>query len=222
MKKILLSLLFLTSNVFAEPVTLNFVFLDTNSGAETTGFIVLETDFINNPGENNIQLPSPAVLDLQLTVTGTSFSDGNYDISDYSEIAFDTNGGVLDFSRPLIGQSTEDDPWGTTYDGDAGDFNFFTAFDALSDGNEARYDNLTSTSGVVISDAPTGCWYFTLCENDGESTPQGTPVEMVLQSLAPAGSQPSVSSVPTLSLWTIVLMSLALLTVVVLKRKRQA
>ncbi|TDR22410.1 hypothetical protein [Marinicella litoralis] len=233
MKNILLSLLFLTSSVYAAPVTLDFVFTDTTTNAQTTGYIVLETDLIDNPGFNEISLPSPAVLDLQLTVTGSAFSDGDYSISDYDLVLFGTNGATLNFNQALIGQATDGSPWGTTFDGESGEFNFISFAQGPpgppGEANMGDFYNEFSPSGV-IGDPPSGCWYFTLCENinqDGTAANGGiqggpSPAVMELQSFQPQTPQGAPASVPTLSFWAMTLMIFGLFTVVFLKRKQQA
>ena len=219
MKKILL-LLFITGCASAAPVQFDFVFADPNSSAQTTGYIILETDLLSNPGYDQIQLPNPAVIDLQLTVTGSAFSDGSYDITDYGMVLFGTNGGTLDFSQPLIGQATSQDPWGTNiFDGNSGEFNLL--IDGFPDQNPEDIYNNQTPSGVIAG-PPEGCFYFTLCEDFGnDNAPQGLPplAEMQLQSFIPSVTQGTPVSVPSLSFWAVIMLAFGLLTVVLINRK---
>ena len=222
MKKILLTLLIFTFTAGAAPLRFDFVFADPVTNAETTGFIVLETDLIANPGFNEINLPSPAVLDLQITVSGSAVSDGNYDINDYELVLFGTNGGTLNFNQPLIGQATNDDPWGTNIDeGNSGEFNLISS--GFQSNIEEFYNNFIPSG--IIGDAPTGCWYFTLCEQQGgkgdsNGGTQGGPLFAEMESFNPVAPQGTPVSVPSLSFWAMVLMTLALITTVMVKRKK--
>jgi len=224
MKKLYLLFLLTSFTVTAAPVQLEFVFDDPNSSARTTGFIVLEETLITNPGSNSFILPNPAVLDLQLTVTGSVNSDGQYDINDYGEVILDTNGGTLDFSQPLVGQATNGAPWGTAFDGSAGDFNLFPSGIGVKSG--LYYDNNRGIQGGP----PYGCIYFTLCEFDSQGGPNGTSTKgepgpgpgglspMELQSLQ--RGTPTAQSVPSLTVWSTVTLGLIFLVMASLFRRR--
>jgi hypothetical protein len=133
------------ASALAAPITFNFSFADPGSTARATGFITFESTLLPNPGNSTFVLPDPAVLDLQVTVSGATSGNGTFGIASFNQVFFDTGGGTLDFSRPLVGQPTAGAPWGTTFDGSSGDFNVFG----------------------TGSPAPTGVIFFTLGADNG-------------------------------------------------------
>lgn len=223
MKKLFFLLLIISIQVTAAPVRFDFVFDDPNSTARSEGFIIFEENLLTNPGNNIITLPDPAVIDLQFTVTGSIDSDGQYDINDYVEIAFDTNGGTLDFSQPLIGQATNGQPWGTAFDGSAGDFNLFPT-GGLNVKSGSSYDG----NRGIQSGPPFGCIYFTLCEGLGqipnEAQTKGIgPIgqsPMELQSMQPNRGTPTARPVPSLSTWSVLTLATIFLVMAGLFRRR--
>jgi len=141
-----LALLLQAGVAWAAPITFFFTFADPSGPARATGFITFERTLLPNPGNTNFDLPDPAVLDLSVTVTGAASGNGTFTLADFSRVAWDTNGGMLDFSRELVGQPTSNDPWGTISGlGGGGDFNLFRA----------------------VGSAPNGEFFFTLCANNG-------------------------------------------------------
>jgi hypothetical protein len=160
------------TSAIAAPVTFNFTFA--GNGATATGFITFESTLLNNPGVNDFELPNPAVLALQVTVSGAAAGNGNFDIGSFDGVVFDTNGGTLDFSHALLGQPTSGSPWGTP-DSSGGDFNLFSA-----------------------APGPRGVDYFTLGANGGNAQP------MTLTTMALAAPAPAAVATPTLEDWNLI------------------
>jgi hypothetical protein len=144
-------LLLLAGTAQAVPVTFDFTFQDPNSTAQAVGFVTFQANLLPNPAGclegSDFNLPNPAVLALQVTVSGATSGNGTFDLTDFERIAWCTNGAKLDLCTELVGQPTRNDPWGTPSDGDGGDFNLFAA----------------------APQAPEGEWYFTLCADDGSA-----------------------------------------------------
>ena len=163
----------------AAPVTLNFKFA--NGGATAVGSITFETTLISNPGNNVIALPNPAVLALDVTVSGASAGNGTFSIGSFTQVEFFTSGATLDLTQSLIGQSTPGGPWGPV--GGGGLFVF-------------------SSSGPP---APTAADPFIIAANGGAAT------SMTLTQMGPAGAPPPPGasvSIPTLDEWKLVLLAL--------------
>lgn len=119
--RLLLGLTFfaaVATSALAAPVTFRFLFTD--GTARATGTITLESTLVN-PGAGFYALPNPAVLGLQVTVTGATAGNGTFGIGSFTGVIFDTAGSTLDFSRELVGQTAGAGLWGTT----GGDFNLF-------------------------------------------------------------------------------------------------
>jgi hypothetical protein len=188
------------SLAIAAPLKLNFTFQGP-SGATAIGWVTVESSAITNPGGFNFILPNPAVLDLQVVVSGASAGNGTFGISDFSSIFLDTGGGTLNFSSQLIGQPTLDAPFGTTdgcalggpLGGTGGDFNMFN----LGGGPP-----------------PSGAWYFTLVANSGAADC------MVLTSLIAANAV--AAPVPTLSEWGLVTLCVLLAGVAFVSLRRRS
>jgi hypothetical protein len=173
-----LGLAFANTSAFAAPVTFNFTFDDPASTAQAVGSITFEDTLLANPGANDFLLPNPAVLALDVTVTGSAAGDGTFTITDFEEVVFDTDGGTLNFGANLVGQPTSDSIWGTP-DGASGDFNLFAA--GLPDGAE-RYPQSRPAPNGKGPNTPSGVFYFTLGANFGFDEP------MVLTGMSvPAG-----------------------------------
>ena len=201
----------------ASPVTFNFTYSGANitplppalasptypkapmvssgNSAVITGSITFESTLLANPGNNSFSLPNPAVLALTVTVSGANAGNGTFGISDFAQVFFDTNGATLDFSRQLVGQPTNTDPWGTPSGGGGGDFNLIGI-------------GLPNTS-------PVGEFFFTLCTNGGS----GDCTQLVSATNAAVASA---TPAPALSTWTLAALAglLALAGFIGLRRYR--
>lgn len=197
-----IALLGAAAQAAAEPVRLDFTFRQEAGPATATGYVMFETDLIANPGDNDIDLPNPAVLELNVNVSGATSGNGSFGIEDFCSLVFDTQGGTLDFTRELVGQPTLGDPWATTVPEDArtpsgggggtsGDFNLFACGSNLQPGE--RYAENRTVQGSM---APNGVWYFTLAADGGGGD------AMRLVSMAPAGVQGH-QPVPASTAWSL-------------------
>jgi len=139
--------------------------------ASATGFITFDDTLVPQivdpqappPGGVAILLPSAAIANLGITITGASDGNGTFGLSDFDRLVFYAPI-ALDLTKELIGQSLGtgcnfgDDPDVCgEYEDDAGDFNLF------------------AKSG---SGAPTGEWYFNL-------QPDGSTDAMLVTSMTP-------------------------------------
>ena len=101
-----------------------------NNHAVATGRITLDLSLVNNPGQT-IQDAVPFVTDFTLTISGAASGNGTFGLSDFNGAGIDggflldTNGGMLDFSRELVGQPTSGNPFGSIQ-ASSGDFNIFS------------------------------------------------------------------------------------------------
>jgi len=138
----------------ASPIKFNFTFA--GGGATAKGFVVFESTLLSNPGSNSFILPNPAVLDVQVTVSGAAAGNGTFGIASFGEVFFDTHGATLNLGKELVGQPTPGSPWGTP-DSHGGDCCFGAS-----------------------APAPNNIYYFTLGANGGRSGES-----MVLQTMAP-------------------------------------
>ena len=97
------------------------------NSATATAWVGIDTAIIENPGpDGGVNIPS-WFDSITLTISGASSGNGTFTKNDFEAVLWDTRGGTLDFDSELVGQTTISDPWGTTHDGDSGDFNLFRA-----------------------------------------------------------------------------------------------
>ena len=171
--KIVAALLLVSAagSALAAPITFPFRFADPDSTAQALGSITFESTLLQNPGIIDVSLPDPAVLALNVTVSGSASGNGVFGIGDFTGVVFDTGGATLDLGTQLVGQTTPGGPWGTP-DGNTGDFNLFS-------GAKTR---ATSYSGASQSPAganspPDGVNFFTLGADGGSDE------EMVLTAM---------------------------------------
>lgn len=112
------------------------------NNATAFGTITLE-----NPPNPGFSSDFSKVISLTLTVSGASSGNGTFTKSDFTGWSWNTNGGTLDLDAQLIGQSTNDLPWGTDEsEGGAGDFQLIAA---------------------AGSGAPNGTWFFQQLTSEG-------------------------------------------------------
>lgn len=147
-----------------------------------SGSITFERTLLLNPGSNDFMLPNPAVLALNVSVTGAASGNGNFTLANFSEIVFDTNGATLNFNQQLVGQPTSGDTWGSPTS-NGGDFNLFN-------------NQMTSPT------APNGVFFFTLGAGGG----QGGAAVLSSMTLAPAGPV-AAANVPSLNNWMLALLA---------------
>jgi len=205
-------LLLAAGTVSAEPIIFNLAWSGASLGnnARATGVIRFERTLLPNPGGAVFPLPSPAVLNLTVTVTGATAGNGTFVLADFGTVYWDTNGATLDLSRQLVGQPTPELPWGTPTDamgadaGNGGDFNVFS----VPGGGEidrtpgaSRYS--AAPDGSVL--APSGVNFFRIATNGG------TGDNLILTSFAPGGSSPSfASNVPSTTAWGLIALAILL------------
>jgi hypothetical protein len=204
----LVALLLAGGLALAAPVTfvLEYSGAPTNT-ARATGWITFEETLLPNPGDIKFDLPSPVVLDLQLTVTGASTGNGTYALDDFTGVRWNTNGATLDLTTELIGQSTPESPWGTTYDGDSGDFNLF--IDGGEPAPRGSYGPVAARAAAGPSQLPpNGENFFTLGVDGGGNE------AIVLVSIAPG-------AVPALGGWGAAVLAAVLLAATLLAYRRR-
>jgi subtilisin family serine protease len=127
--------------------------------AEAEAIIGIDLSTWNNPssGSERRSISGSGIVSILLSVSGASSGNGRFLTSDFSDYAYDTKGSVLDFRTELLGQATSGGGWGTSYDGNTGDFNLVNA----------------------TASAPTRTNFFELSTNGGNGDP------MVLDSFVP-------------------------------------
>lgn len=169
----------------ATPITLQFTFDDPQSTALAVGSITFESTLLQNPGSQFFALPDPAVLALNVTVSGAANGNGTFAIADFTGVVFDTNGGTLDFASQLVGQPTTGSPWATR-DGNGGDFNLYSG----SPKRATPSDSQSPAAPTGFNPTPDAVNAFTLGANGGSGEP------MVLIGMSPVGSSTLPSSLP--------------------------
>ncbi len=117
------------------------------NGATATAYITINDAVLLNPGDNDFFSSPGYITEFDITITGAASGNGSWAMADFSDIILQTGGLPLNFSQELVGQATDQDPWGTSQPGNTGgDFNIFNG---------------------VGGSAPTGTWYFELTTNNG-------------------------------------------------------
>lgn len=176
-----------------DPVSFQFTFCSEDDATTATGFITFDANAMSNPFDS---IDYAFVLDLQVTVAGATAGNGTFIRDDFSSIAWNSNGAVLDLGTELVGQPTSDLAWGTEGSfGQAGDFNLFDS------GNTAG--------------APNGVFYFLLGANEGSGETMTlrtfAPGEASIgEPLCPAAPRIIAEGIPSTSWWSGTLLILLL------------
>ena len=108
-------------SALAAPVTFRFSYA--NGAAHANGTVTFESTLLPNPGGSFFALPNPAVLDIQMDVSGAAAGNGHFTTGNFTGVLWSTGGGTLNLAAPLVGQATPGGPWGIA----SGDLNFFGA-----------------------------------------------------------------------------------------------
>ncbi|HLO85054.1 MAG TPA: PEP-CTERM sorting domain-containing protein [Nostocaceae cyanobacterium] len=103
------------------------------NGASATGFIEFDP---SDPSFVSATIPpssdiTSSVKDFSITITGARSGNGTFTLSDFQRIIFRyPPNSSLDFTQELVGQPANPPalPFGTAYNGQAGDFNIFRNF----------------------------------------------------------------------------------------------
>lgn len=152
----------------SEAALLHFMH-EWSGDATASGHITFDDTLLNNPGNNMIT--NGAIVAFNITVTGARAGNGTFVLNDFTGIILATGGLPLDFTRELVGQPTDDKPWGTVTGnwGDAGHFMldtggigsapqqnpYFSFVQDLGDGGGSIY--LTSLKPIPL---PPALWLF--------------------------------------------------------------
>ncbi len=106
---------------------------------------VTRAGFPNQTGELEWLVITPAdMISLELAYLDSGGVSRHYSKSDFYQIAWSTNGGVLDFSTELVGQPTAGLPFGSkNTNGEAGDVWYFWVH-AVNDHGESVMGNYDS------------------------------------------------------------------------------
>ncbi len=195
----------------AAPITLKFTFDDPASTAQAVGSITFEGTLLQNPGSQFFNLPDPAVLALNATVSGAVSGNGAFALTDFTGVSFDTNGGTLNFASQLVGQPTSGSPW-ATLDGNSGNFNLFS--NSPKQGVSGNGQSPTAPNG--INPTPNGVAAFTLGANGGS----GEPMVLVGMSAVGGGGTATPAALPfDRSAWIALTGLLGLVALVAFRRR---
>ena len=195
----------------AAPITFQFTFDDPASTAQAVGSITFESTLLQNPGANDFELPDPAVLALNVTVSGAAMGNGTYAITDFTGVVFDTNGGTLNFGSQLVGQPTTGSPWATLGE-NSGDFNLFSSGSVRGTSNYSQ----APVAPKGVNPTPEGVDPFTLGANGGT----GEPMELIGMNAVGGGNATAAVMLPfDRSTWTLLAGLLGLVAVVAFRRR---
>ena len=115
--------------------------------ATASGQMTIEDSLLLNPGFNDTQVTPGLVRWFTITISGASGGNGTFGLGDFGRIILGTGLLAIDFSGELVGQPTEQDPWGTSQPGDTGgDFNVY--FSSPAGPNGTDYFQLTANEGA--------------------------------------------------------------------------
>ncbi len=166
----------------ASPITFDLQWSGSYYGnsASASGTITIDDSLYTQPASWVSGGIAPWVTALNVTVTGATAGNGTFTLSDFVGMNWDTNGGVLDLSTQLLGQPTNELPWGTpySYNSMAGDFNLFNSSSSPK--------------------APDGKWWFVLAANGGNDEWMQLTYFGIPGSLDPVFPSPEPSSIALL------------------------
>ncbi|MFN7138317.1 MAG: cadherin repeat domain-containing protein [Limisphaerales bacterium] len=153
-----------------------------NSATAVGTIAISESDVPQATEEPVIFSPLPSwLVNLSVTVNGATSGNGTFARENFHSLVWDTAGGYLHFTNEVVGFLTQQEPWGTSYSGSAGNFNLLGEGDAPTGTSwftltTAGGDSMVLTSFKRVSEnwAPTNIWLSNTKVKD--ASPIGTVV----------------------------------------------
>jgi len=166
------------------------------NAATATGFITIDDALLPSGDEGGVALPSAAVVDLGIDITGAAAGNGHYSLPDFGSVVF-ASISPLNLRHQLIGQIMSNGcAFGTSHD------------DVCGDGNGGDF-NLFGQTGL----APFGTWFFELAADGGNGD------KMAVTSMIARGAD---AGVPEPASWALMIGGFGLAGGALRRRRRLA
>ena len=167
MKTFMISMVAIAAATFVRPAQaevefFNVVWSGAPHGNLASGYATIGIDTATIPNPAALHTPAslpPWLSSITLTITGATAGNGTFTLADFGGVSWHTNGATLNLDAELVGQPTNDLPWGTPAAFNGGDFNLFDATGGAAAPNGVLFFDLATNSGAgdvmrLVSFAP--------------------------------------------------------------------